>query len=170
MLELVNSRIRNFGLGIIHNARTLIIRDIELLVKSGGTADDAAKSVPEVEKRYPQNLMFGTILPAYGLYVRHADGVRLENVTFKLMPGEEKRQAIVADDAEIVRPELSSSGAQWISVPNAPVFTAPVQGDSRAASGTSWFARVFTNAGEVSAGWWRDKILTPGTYRVRRRL
>lgn len=83
------------------------LRDIELLVKSGGTADDVAKSVPEVEKRYPQNMMFGTILPAYGLYVRHADGVRLENVTFRLMPGEEKRQAVVADDAEIVRPKLS---------------------------------------------------------------
>jgi hypothetical protein len=79
------------------------LRDIELLVKSGGTAEDAAKSVPEVEKRYPQNMMFSAILPAYGLYVRHARGVRLENVEFKLTPGEEKRREVVVDDAEVSR-------------------------------------------------------------------
>ena len=78
------------------------LRDINLMVMSGGTEEDVAKIVPEVERRYPQNMMFETVLPAYGLYVRHADGVRLENVSFILMQGDEKRRNVVADDAEIV--------------------------------------------------------------------
>ena len=122
--------------------------------------------------------------------------------------------------------------AEWISVPDAPVFDGIVQESAealdRAADGTSWFASTFTNgseivsarwtvaglgvfevfvngarvgddflkpgythwaktrysfaydvtpllkrgrgevntlAAEVSAGWWRDKILTPGGHR-----
>ena len=48
----------------------------------------------------------------------------------------------------------SLTGAEWISVPGAPVFTGPVKSDSRAASGTSWFARAFTNSGEVVSARW----------------
>ena len=34
-------------------------------------------------------------------------------------------------------------GAEWISVPSAPVHTGPVGDHTRAADGTSWFARTF---------------------------
>ena len=48
----------------------------------------------------------------------------------------------------------SLSGAEWISVPDAPVFSGPVKGDSRAAPGTSWFVRAFTNSGWVASAKW----------------
>ena len=123
-----------------------------------------------------------------------------------------------------------SFAAEWISVPSAPVYSGPVKDGTRAADGTSWFVRVFTNeaeivsaqwvvsglgvfdvyingrrvgsdflkpgfthwqktkysfpydakpflncgkgeanilAAEVSAGWWRDKIVTPATKEAR---
>ena len=47
-----------------------------------------------------------------------------------------------------------ASGGEWISVPDAPVFTGKVEGNSRAADGTSWFAREFRNSGEVVSAKW----------------
>ena len=49
---------------------------------------------------------------------------------------------------------MAASGAEWISVPDAPVYRGPVNNGSRAADGTSWFARSFTNAGEVVSAKW----------------
>jgi hypothetical protein len=50
----------------------------------GGVMDPAvARSTPpELEDGYPQWDMFGTDMPAYGLYVRHAKNVHLANVKF----------------------------------------------------------------------------------------
>lgn len=45
-------------------------------------------------------------------------------------------------------------GGEWISVPDAPVYIGPVKDNSRAADGTSWFARKFTNAAEVASAKW----------------
>ncbi|MBQ9740373.1 MAG: family 78 glycoside hydrolase catalytic domain [Kiritimatiellae bacterium] len=65
-----------------------------------------------------------------------------------------RRLIFSAAVASVGRAFASLSGAEWISVPDAPVFSGPVKGDSRAASGTSWFARVFTNSGEVALAKW----------------
>ena len=44
--------------------------------------------VPDVSGGYPCVMMFGHILPAYGLYVDQADNLTLTNVTFRLFEGE----------------------------------------------------------------------------------
>jgi polygalacturonase len=49
-----------------------------------GTAEEAAAAVPEREKDYPENRMYGWSLPAWGLYIRHAEGISLQNVRFTL--------------------------------------------------------------------------------------
>ena len=74
------------------------LRNLDLTVKGGGRAADAAAQVPEVEKCYPENRMFGKPLPAYGFYVRHADGGRFENVKLRWAGGDEEREAVVQDD------------------------------------------------------------------------
>jgi len=54
---------------------------------------------PEREALYPQSTMFGNV-PAYGLYVRHAAGVVLENVCFgRYQP--DARPWLAADDANV---------------------------------------------------------------------
>ena len=63
------------------------------------SAADAAAQVPEVEKCYPENRMFGKPLPAYGFYVRHADDVRFENVKLRWAGGDEEREPVVQDDS-----------------------------------------------------------------------
>ena len=76
----------------------VILRDIRVAVLGNGTAEHAAPAVPEVEKAYPENRMFGDALPAYGLYVRHAKGITLDNVQFTLRHPD-ARPAVVLDDA-----------------------------------------------------------------------
>ena len=67
----------------------IVIRNIDLEIPGEG---ENAKpySWPGEEKKgaYPQTNMFDPYhLPAYGLFVDKADGVRMENVKFRLRPG-----------------------------------------------------------------------------------
>lgn len=63
-----------------------------------GTSPAELAAIPEHERRYPEFSMWKE-LPAWGLYLRHADSVTLSNVTFRLLHPD-YRPAIVADDAD----------------------------------------------------------------------
>jgi polygalacturonase len=54
--------------------------------------------IPEMEKSYPEFSQFKE-LPAWGLYVRHADGIRLKNVRFRAQDTD-YRPAVVLDDVK----------------------------------------------------------------------
>lgn len=58
-------------------------------------------AVPERPRAYPEPCMFG-ILPAYGIFARHAKGVRLSNVSISLIQPDE-RPAVVLDDAHDIK-------------------------------------------------------------------
>ena len=76
----------------------ITLRNCEFTFPGGGTAEDAAMPVSECETAYPDCTMFDNRrLPAWGLYVRHADDVRLENVKMRLT-GADERPRIVTDD------------------------------------------------------------------------
>jgi len=75
----------------------VLLKNIDLTMKGGLTGDDWKRPVPESEKEYPENRCFGTVLPAYGFYLRHADGVRFENVNLRTAKPD-PRPAIVRDD------------------------------------------------------------------------
>jgi polygalacturonase len=61
-----------------------------------GLSDRELDGIPEMEKSYPEFSQFKE-LPAWGLYVRHADGIQLKNVSFKAQ-NEDYRPAVVLDD------------------------------------------------------------------------
>lgn len=61
-----------------------------------GTSPEELADIPEWEKRYPEFSMWKE-LPAWGLYVRHADGVTMRNVRMEAGDAD-YRPAIVADD------------------------------------------------------------------------
>jgi hypothetical protein len=77
-----------------------------------GLTDRELDGVPEMEKSYPEFSQFKE-LPAWGLYVRHADGIHLKNVSFKAQH-EDYRPAVVLDDVN----GATFSGATF-SEPNA---------------------------------------------------
>jgi polygalacturonase len=63
-----------------HSVGNVSLRDIRLISTGGGGIEDFRKPVPENENKYPEAVMFGTRLPAYGLYIRHAKGINLDNI------------------------------------------------------------------------------------------
>lgn len=61
-----------------------------------GRPEWVGREVPEKESTYPEARMFG-MLPATGLYVRHARDLRFNNLEFTAPPGE-PRPTIIFDD------------------------------------------------------------------------
>jgi hypothetical protein len=55
-------------------------------------------SIPENEAGYPEFSMFGE-LPAWGFYIRHAEGIKMKNVTVSYLK-EDFRPAFVVDDTK----------------------------------------------------------------------
>ncbi|MFZ4765821.1 MAG: hypothetical protein ACOYMN_12790 [Roseimicrobium sp.] len=67
-----------------HPVEGVVIENVHFTFPGGGTLEEAQrKDIPEKENAYPEHTIFG-ILPAYGLWVRHAQGITLRNVTFEL--------------------------------------------------------------------------------------
>lgn len=77
------------------------IRDVIIKAAGGGKKRDITRKIPENEKGYPENRMFGMTLPAYGLYVRHAKTIYLDNIQF-LLKSDDARPALWFEDAHNV--------------------------------------------------------------------
>lgn len=74
------------------------IRNVDLVLKGGGTFSQSSLPLPECESGYPTTQMFGYhIMPAYAFYLRHADGVKFENVRIRYEESEE-RDPVLQDD------------------------------------------------------------------------
>jgi hypothetical protein len=59
---------------------------------------DTLEKVPEKIASYPEFSMFGE-LPAWGFYIRHADGIKIKNMVLTCK-GTDYRPAFVADDVK----------------------------------------------------------------------
>jgi polygalacturonase len=82
----------------------------------GGTGPREAYAVPERETMYPEPSMFG-VLPAYGFYIRHAAGIRMDGIEVGFL-STDTRPAFVLDDVRDV--EFHRLRAQ--TAPGAPTF------------------------------------------------
>lgn len=79
--------------------REITFSGIDITFPGGGTAEEGARrDVPDLERDYPECFIFG-VLPAYGLYVHHAQGITLDSVRFQL-ESDDLRPAIVCDDVQ----------------------------------------------------------------------
>ncbi|MFH1195118.1 MAG: glycosyl hydrolase family 28 protein [bacterium] len=99
--NLVPSSIVGLPGQIIEN---ITLENIEIIFDGGGKKEvafiplDSLDKVPERPKNYPEFSMFGE-LPAWGFYVRHADGIKMKNITLKLVE-KDFRPAFVFDDSK----------------------------------------------------------------------
>ncbi|WP_020531299.1 glycoside hydrolase family 28 protein [Flexithrix dorotheae] len=75
------------------------LSNILIEAKGGGNAGDMMKPVEEAESKYPEATMFGQ-LPAYGFYIRHARGIKLNNVTLKYKEHEKRPGIILSNTAK----------------------------------------------------------------------
>jgi hypothetical protein len=78
------------------------LRNVEIHYPGGGNPAfaqvglDELQKVPELPSNYPEFSMFKE-LPAWGFYIRHAEGITFENVTL-ICEKKDYRKAIVLDD------------------------------------------------------------------------
>lgn len=82
----------------------ITLRNVKLLMRGGVKMADVNKAIPERRGGYPGPCIFGSnqFLPAWGFYIRHADGIRFENVSLKLEDGaRDERPAVYIDDADV---------------------------------------------------------------------
>ena len=74
--------------------RDIVFRNIDLEVEGSGAVPN---SVPELKPGDDAKGLFLSVFPAYGFYLRHADGVRFETVAIRPR-GLHKRSLVVMDD------------------------------------------------------------------------
>ncbi len=84
-----------------HPVEDITLENIHVTYPGGGTLADARRAnIPEREANYPENTTFG-VLPAYGLWLRHARGITVRDLRLELA-GADSRPAVVCDDVEDV--------------------------------------------------------------------
>jgi hypothetical protein len=81
-----------------HPVDDVLLENITLHSRGGGTADAARRTVPELVRDYPEPMLFGT-LPAWGIYVRHASRLQLRDITLNLLQAD-RRHAVMLDDVQ----------------------------------------------------------------------
>lgn len=79
-----------------HPVEDIHLSDIRIYYKGGGTREEAGREVPENENKYPEPGMFG-VPPAYGLFVRHAKDIKINNVEFGFLEPD-YRPGVMFDD------------------------------------------------------------------------
>ena len=79
--------------------KNISLSNIYIEYRGGGTKEQAARPYPELGKMYPEPGKFLGPTPAYGLYARHVDSLKLNNVEFALKKPDE-RPMIVLDDVK----------------------------------------------------------------------
>ena len=72
------------------------LSNVHVETQEPGRREWTQREIPEVPREYPEARMFGR-LPSYGMYVRHAVGIRMHNVNLRSLPTEQ-RPAVVCDD------------------------------------------------------------------------
>ena len=93
------------GLGV-HKIQNVTLENIKIVYPGGANVNYAKRgltkaeldSIPEMPKAYPEFSQFKE-LPAWGFYIRHAEGIHFKNVTL-VANEKEYRPAIVADDVK----------------------------------------------------------------------
>jgi hypothetical protein len=86
-----------------HPVEALTLDNLRIEVAGGGKLEDAQVQLPEKESAYPEMSMFGPLMPAYGLYLRHVRGVSFNNVQVTL-GSPDARPPLVLVDVEGVTP------------------------------------------------------------------
>ncbi len=93
-----------------HPVLDVLLRDLVFRTRGGAASDQVMNSVPENSDGYPEVNMFekasdpanGKHLPAWGLYMRHVEGARLEGVRGELI-AEDPRPFLVQEHCRDVK-------------------------------------------------------------------
>jgi|TARA_B110000914_G_scaffold190290_1_gene176148 polygalacturonase len=79
-----------------HYIENVTLSNVRIEYAGGGKKNDSQREIDEMITEYPKAKMFG-ILPSYGLFVRHAKRIYLNNVSFSYM-NKDERSVLIFDD------------------------------------------------------------------------
>jgi polygalacturonase len=82
-----------------HRIENLTLENITIDLAGGGTAQDANAKVDEKPDTYPEINRFGKTLPAYGVFARHVNGLKLTDITCNLA-SPDARPGLVCEDVD----------------------------------------------------------------------
>ncbi|MBC7886913.1 MAG: right-handed parallel beta-helix repeat-containing protein [Ferruginibacter sp.] len=109
-----------------HSISGISLENIAINIPGGGMQTDAKIKLAENESAYPETRMFGKIIPAYGLYIRHANDLQFKQITVTT-DEQDARPALIAEDVQKINlsrwklPNISSAEPvlQFITVSDA---------------------------------------------------
>ena len=76
----------------------ITLRNLDVTGPGGPALSDTGNPVPECETMYPECENFYHYLPAWGLYARHVDGLKVEDCSFATVRPDVGREKVVMDD------------------------------------------------------------------------
>lgn len=91
-----------------HPIENLTLENIRIELPGGGTAQQAQLQLEEKPSSYPQFSMFGTVMPASGLYLRHVHGVILKNVHTTVLSPDARPAAVFVDVQDVTPADFLS--------------------------------------------------------------
>lgn len=80
-----------------HYVEKVSLKNINISTMGKGTWEETQQPLMENVDGYPENRMYGQVLPASGLFVRHAKNLRFEHIVLKLRE-KDQRPSIVLED------------------------------------------------------------------------
>jgi polygalacturonase len=98
-----------------HSIDGISVEDVTINMNGGGTSEDSKVKLAENEAAYPEIRMFGKTIPSYGVYIRHANNIKMKDVSFTTSTPD-ARTAIIAEDVKKIElsdwklPVVDSSG------------------------------------------------------------
>jgi hypothetical protein len=122
-----------------HRIKNLTLENIEIQLAGGGTAENSRQVVPEAEDKYPEVKTFGPLVPAYGIWARHVEGLKLNNIKFTL-GSNDVRPAVICEDGKDIELKNwtvpATTGAEAVirlqNVTGAKISSTEVKGSSEA--------------------------------------
>lgn len=118
-----NVRARYIGMiGILingvpgHPIESLTLENIDLTLPGRGPAAASSVELPENEQDYPEYDMFGRIMPAYGMYVRHARHLTLDGIKMHLEQPDARPPVVLVDVDDVTQ----ENHTQHRGVPSSP--------------------------------------------------
>jgi polygalacturonase len=112
-VSLISSSITGYPGNNIQNVK---ISNVDITYKGGGTEKQHQQVIPENEKDYPENRMFGHSLPAYGFFIRHVEGLKMENINLSLAQSD-ARSVIRMDNVSDIKIRNLSADNPGSNVP-----------------------------------------------------
>ncbi|MCF3111824.1 right-handed parallel beta-helix repeat-containing protein [Niabella sp. CC-SYL272] len=82
-----------------HRISGIMLEKIRITLPGGGAVGEADAVVPEAISQYPEVKTFGPVIPAYGLWLRHAQDIRVKDLELRTKAADH-RPAVFMEDVQ----------------------------------------------------------------------